>query len=75
MEGYGQTECTVAVATYPWMEPKPGSMGKPSPGYDIEIVDEDGNFCEIGNEGEIVNQYRKKQTCQECLMVITVTII
>jgi acetyl-CoA synthetase len=54
MEGYGQTECTVAVATYPWMKPKPGSMGKPSPGYDIEIIDEDGNKCEIGNEGEIV---------------------
>jgi len=54
MEGYGQTECTVAVATYPWMEPKPGSMGMPTPGYDIEIVDEDGNACEAGNEGEIV---------------------
>jgi acetyl-CoA synthetase len=54
MEGYGQTECTVAVATYPWMEPKPGSMGKPSPGYDIEIIDDDGNVCEIGNEGEII---------------------
>jgi len=54
MEGYGQTECTVAVATYPWMEPKPGSMGMPTPGYDIEIVDEDGNPCEAGNEGEIV---------------------
>jgi acetyl-CoA synthetase len=54
MEGYGQTECTVAVATYQWMKPKPGSMGKPSPGYDIEIIDEEGNGCEVGNEGEIV---------------------
>jgi acetyl-CoA synthetase len=54
MEGYGQTECTVAVATYPWMEPKPGSMGKPSPGYDIAIIDEEGNPIEVGNEGEIV---------------------
>ena len=54
MEGYGQTECTVALATYPWMTPKPGSMGKPSPGYDIDIVDESGNSCEIGYEGEIV---------------------
>jgi acetyl-CoA synthetase len=54
MEGYGQTECTVAVATYPWMNPKPGSMGMPTPGYDIDIVDEDGNPCEAGNEGEIV---------------------
>jgi len=54
MEGYGQTECTVAVATYPWMSPKPGSMGMPTPGYNIEIIDEDGNPCEAGNEGEIV---------------------
>jgi acetyl-CoA synthetase len=54
MEGYGQTECTVAVATFPWMKPKPGSMGKPSPGYDIEIIDDDGNPCEVGNEGEII---------------------
>jgi acetyl-CoA synthetase len=54
MEGYGQTECTVAVATYPWMKPKPGSMGMPTPGYDIEIIDEEGNQCEAGNEGEIV---------------------
>jgi acetyl-CoA synthetase len=54
MEGYGQTECTVAVATYPWLKPKPGSMGLPTPGYDIEIVDEEGNPCEAGNEGEIV---------------------
>jgi acetyl-CoA synthetase len=54
MEGFGQTECTVAVGTYPWMDPKPGSMGKPSPGYDIAIIDEDGNPCEVGNEGEII---------------------
>lgn len=53
-EGYGQTEMTVAVATYSWMEPKPGSMGKPSPGYDIFIADEDGNPCEAGEVGEIV---------------------
>ncbi|HEY3371632.1 MAG TPA: AMP-binding protein, partial [Prolixibacteraceae bacterium] len=54
MEGYGQTECTVALATYPWMNPKPGSMGKPSPGYHIDVVDEDGNTSEVGEEGQIV---------------------
>jgi acetyl-CoA synthetase len=54
MEGYGQTECTVAVATYPWFEPKPGSMGMPSPGYEIDIIDENGNSCEVGDEGQIV---------------------
>jgi len=54
MEAYGQTELTVVVGTYPWMEPKPGSMGKPSPGYDVDIVDENGNSCDIGEEGQIV---------------------
>jgi acetyl-CoA synthetase len=54
MEGYGQTECTVALATYPWMEPKPGSMGKPSPGYKIDLLDETGTSCEAGDEGQIV---------------------
>ena len=54
MEGYGQTECTVALATYPWMNPKPGSMGKPSPGYRIDLVDEDGKSSEVGEEGQIV---------------------
>jgi acetyl-CoA synthetase len=53
MEGYGQTEMTVAVATYPWMKPKPGSMGKPSPGYHIEILNFQGKPCEVGEEGEI----------------------
>lgn len=54
MEGYGQTELTVALATYPWIKPKPGSMGKPSPCYDIDILDEDENSCDIGQEGQIV---------------------
>ena len=54
MEGYGQTECVVAVATYPWLEPKPGSMGKPSPGYDIDIVNDKGESCGVGEEGQIV---------------------
>ena len=53
-EGYGQTECTVAVATFPWMEPRPGSMGLPSPGYDADIVDDEGHPCEVGDVGEIV---------------------
>jgi acetyl-CoA synthetase len=54
MEGFGQTECTVAIATYEWMEPKPGSMGKCSPGYDIDILNEEGKSCEAGEEGQIV---------------------
>jgi acetyl-CoA synthetase len=53
-EGYGQTELTVTMATFPWMEPRPGSMGKPAPGYDVDIIDEEGNSCEVGEVGEIV---------------------
>lgn len=54
MEGYGQTEMIVALATYPWIEPRPGSMGKPSPGYDIDLLGEGDRSCEVGEEGEIV---------------------
>jgi acetyl-CoA synthetase len=54
MEGYGQTEMTVTLGTYPGLEPRPGSMGKPSPGYDIDIVGEDGRSCEVGEVGEII---------------------
>lgn len=60
MEGYGQTECTVAIATYPMMQPKPGSMGKPSPGYDIDIIDYDGRSCEEGEIGQIVIRTSKQ---------------
>jgi acetyl-CoA synthetase len=61
MEGFGQTECTVAVATYYWMEPKPGSMGKPSPGYDIDIINPDGKVCEVGEIGQIVIRTDKRK--------------
>jgi len=54
MEGYGQTELTVTLGTFPWMTPKPGSMGKPAPGYVIDLLDENGNSCEVGEEGQVV---------------------
>ncbi len=53
-EGFGQTEGSVLVANFPWFEPKPGSMGKPSPLYNIQLLDSDGNVCEDGDEGSIV---------------------
>lgn len=53
MEGYGQTETVVTIANFPWMEPKPGSMGKPAPGFDIILL-KDSRPCEVGEEGEIV---------------------
>ncbi len=61
MEAYGQTELTVTVATYPWLEPKPGSMGKPSPGYDIDLLDENGNSCDVGEEGQLVVRTDKRK--------------
>ncbi len=53
-EGFGQTETTPLLMTSKWMEPKPGSTGKPSPAYAIALVDGDGNEVEDGVEGEIV---------------------
>lgn len=53
-EAYGQTEATVIVGNFPGMEPKPGSMGKPAPGYDVDIIGPDGNKCKAGETGEIV---------------------
>lgn len=58
-EGYGQTELTLAAGTFPGTPIKPGSMGKPSPGYRIDIVKNDGSVCETGETGEIVLQLDK----------------
>lgn len=54
IEGFGQTETTVLCANFEWITPKPGSMGKPSPLYDIDIIDENGHSCPPGVEGNIV---------------------
>jgi acetyl-CoA synthetase len=54
IEGFGQTETTVLCANFEWIKPRPGSMGKPSPLYDIDIVDDNGNSCPPGVEGRIV---------------------
>ena len=54
MEGFGQTETTMTLGTFPWMEPKPGSMGIPNAQYDIDLVRADGSPCEDGEKGEIV---------------------
>ena len=54
MEGYGQTETTLTVANLRGMTPKPGSMGKPSPQFVADIVDENGNSCPAGVNGELV---------------------
>ncbi len=53
-EAFGQTETTVLTGNFPGMQIKPGSMGKPSPLYDLEIVRDDGTKCETNEEGSIV---------------------
>lgn len=54
MEGFGQTETTLTIATMPWMEPKPGSMGLPNPQYDVDLIDHEGRSVEAGEQGQIV---------------------
>lgn len=54
MEGFGQTETTLTLATFPWMESKPGSMGVPNPQYDIDLLTPDGRSAEDGEQGQIV---------------------
>ncbi|MDY4958759.1 MAG: AMP-binding protein [Lentihominibacter sp.] len=54
MEGFGQTETTLMLANFDGMEPKPGSMGIPSPLYNVKVVDSDGEPVPAGQVGEIV---------------------
>lgn len=52
--GFGQTEGSVLIADFEWSEPIPGSMGKPSPLYNLHLTNSEGKYCEDGEEGEIV---------------------
>ena len=52
-EGYGQTETVLCIGTFPGMTPKYGSMGKPSPGWHVELHDDDGKPVPIHEEGRI----------------------
>jgi len=61
MEGFGQTETTLTIGNLAGMRPKVGSMGKPIPGYDIEIVDPDGKPVRQGDTGEIVIRVDKRR--------------
>ena len=53
LDGYGQTENTLLVANLKGERVKPGSMGKPTPGHDVVVIDEDGNVCATGETGDI----------------------
>ena len=67
-DGYGQTETINIVANYPAIPVKPGSMGKPVPGVDVHIVDEEGNVSDVDTVGyilpyELLNRYRTRDVC------------
>lgn len=52
-DGYGQTETVILCGSFPALEVRPGSMGKPSPGVDLAVIDESGNELSPGEEGDI----------------------
>jgi acyl-coenzyme A synthetase/AMP-(fatty) acid ligase len=53
LDGYGQTENTLLVANRPGVPVRPGSMGKPTPGHDVAVIDERGEPCAPGDVGDI----------------------
>src|SRR5216684_3669294 len=52
-DGYGQTETVILCANFPPIAVKPGSMGKPAPGFEVEVIDHDGNPLPPNKEGDI----------------------
>ncbi|MBE6854859.1 MAG: acetyl-CoA synthetase [Ruminococcus sp.] len=52
-EGFGQTEGPVLLANFKWIDPQPGSMGKPSPLFNIHLLNAEGAYCDDGDEGTI----------------------
>ena len=63
MEGFGQTETTLLIANLVGDKPKLGSMGKPSPQYDVVIVDPNGKEVPVGENGEICVRTDKSVPC------------
>ncbi len=63
MEGFGQTETTLSIANFVGSTPKIGSMGRPSPLYDVVILDPDGKECKIGDTGEICIRTKDNVPC------------
>ncbi|MBQ7875570.1 MAG: AMP-binding protein [Oscillospiraceae bacterium] len=62
-EGFGQTETTLTLANLTGGLLKPGSMGRPTPGYNIDLVDADGNSVPTGENGEIVVRTDESVPC------------
>jgi acyl-coenzyme A synthetase/AMP-(fatty) acid ligase len=60
-DGYGQTETVNLLANYRCMEVRPGSMGKPTPGFDVAVVDDDGRVLGAGQEGHVAVRVRPER--------------
>ncbi|MBR6545792.1 MAG: AMP-binding protein, partial [Clostridia bacterium] len=63
MEGFGQTETTLSIANFVGSTPRIGSMGRPSPLYDVVLLDADGNECKTGDVGEICIRTKNGAPC------------
>ena len=63
LEGFGQTESTMIIGNLIGASHKIGSMGKPAPIYDVELVDADGNPVPVGESGEIVVNVKNGAPC------------
>ncbi|MDM8526141.1 AMP-binding protein [Desulfococcaceae bacterium HSG8] len=60
-DGYGQTETVLLCASFPCMEPRFGSMGKPAPGIDLQVIDENGTILPPDTEGDIAVRVRPER--------------
>jgi acyl-coenzyme A synthetase/AMP-(fatty) acid ligase len=60
-DGYGQTETVNLLANYRCLEVRPGSMGKPTPGFDVVVVDDDGKVLGPGEEGHVAVRVRPER--------------
>ncbi|MBO4422791.1 MAG: AMP-binding protein [Clostridia bacterium] len=63
MEGFGQTETTLSVGNLVGTSPKVGAMGRPSPLYDVDVINEEGQSVPIGETGEIVIRLDRGSPC------------
>ncbi|HEY0722921.1 MAG TPA: acyl--CoA ligase, partial [Pyrinomonadaceae bacterium] len=60
-DGYGQTETVLLCGNFPGMEVRPGSMGKPSPGFDVAVIDHEGHELGPNQEGDIAVRVRPER--------------
>jgi acyl-coenzyme A synthetase/AMP-(fatty) acid ligase len=60
-DGYGQTETVNLLANFRCLEVRPGSMGKPTPGFDVVVIDDDGRILGVGQEGHVAVRVRPQR--------------